>query len=134
MAKVTHYELDGKIVCGTKAKSFTSSTNKADVTCKRCKSKMSKAVDNSVKIEKNATHVNLTFKTCKMVFPLKDFGMFSFVSFDGKCNTYTSIGLYSGQIKGYLKENERKFFVDTFKKIKDNGSLTGLNVYNHFKE
>ena len=52
MAKVTHYELDGKIVCGTKAKSFTSSTNKADVTCKRCKSKMSKAVDSSVKIEK----------------------------------------------------------------------------------
>jgi len=133
MAKVTHYELDGKIVCGTKAKTFTSSIDKADVTCKRCKAKMAKSVDNSVKVEKSDTHVNLTFGSCEMIFPVKDFDMFTFASFDGKCSISTSIGLHSGQIKGYLKENERKFFVDTFRKIKDNGSLTGLNVYNHFK-
>jgi len=84
---VVHYEMDGKIVCGTKVKSFKSTDDKNEVTCKRCKSKISK-----------------------------------------------SVGLHSGQIKSYMKSNEREFFIDSFKKIKDNGTLTGINVYNHFKE
>jgi hypothetical protein len=133
MAKVTHYEIDGKILCGTKAKTFTSSIVKDEVTCKRCTAKMAKSLDNSVKAEKTKTNVTLTFGACVMTFPLKDFDMFRFSSFDGKCCMATSIALASGQIKGYLKEKERLFFIENFKQIKESGSLTGLNVYNHFK-
>jgi hypothetical protein len=133
MSKVTHYEMDGKILCGTKAKTFTASTVKDEVTCKRCTAKMAKSLDNNVKAEKTKTHVNLTFGGCVMTFPIKDFDMFRFTSFDGKCCMATSIALASGQIKGYLKEKERLFFTEAFNKIKADGALTGLNVYNHFK-
>ena len=150
--KVTHYEeKDGKIVCGTKAKAFTSSTVKSEVTCKRCIAKMAKTDnvkvetekpkrsskvkngDATVRVEKTKTQVTLTFGGCLMTFPMNNFRMFRFSSFDGKCCTATSTALVSGQVKAYLKEKERMFFVDSFNKIKESGSLTGMNVYNHFK-
>jgi len=131
---VVHYEMDGKIVCGTKAKSFKSTDDKNEVTCKRCKSKISKSVEGSIKVKKTDTRVELVCKGFKMSFPIKEFDMFTFSSFDGKCCMGSSVGLHSGQIKSYMKSNEREFFIDSFKKIKDNGALTGVNVYNHFKE
>jgi hypothetical protein len=130
---VIHYEIDGEIVCGTKAKKFKSTINKKEVTCKRCKSKISKSVGGSIKVKKTNTNVEIICKKFKMKFPIKDFNMFTFSSFDGKCCMGSSIGFHSGQIKSYMKSNERQFFIDSFKKIKEIGSLTGLNVYEYFK-
>jgi hypothetical protein len=46
---VTHFEIDGNILCGSKAKTIKSSAVKEDVTCKRCLKKLETPADKTLK-------------------------------------------------------------------------------------
>ena len=51
---VVHFKKDGNIVCGTKAAQYTSTENKAEVTCKRCIKKLENKTTKVKKTSKKA--------------------------------------------------------------------------------
>ena len=127
---VLHYNKD---ICGVKAKTIKSTDDKTLVTCKRCLNRMKKSTAGKIHVEKMKDHVILSYKRLQLRFKMYDANdQFMFCSPDGY--TFTTPALMGTQVKKMLTQKDRTYFIDLLASLKDNGVLTGENVYNHFKE
>ena len=127
---VLHYNKD---MCGTKAKTIKSTDEKSLVTCKRCLNRMKSSTAGKIRVEKMKGHVILSYKRLQLRFKMHDANdQFMFCSPDGY--TFTSPALKGTQVKKMMTQKDRTYFTSVLTSLKDNGVLTGENVYNHFKE
>ena len=127
---VMHYKKDGKILCGTKAKTFKSTNDRKLVTCKRC---LKKLKDVTINVIQTKTHIILTIKRIQFMFPLdKKIELFMMSTPDG--TVFTSPLLCGTQIKRVVVERDRKVLSNVLQTLKmENKGLYAKNIYDHFK-
>lgn len=118
MAKVTHFIKDGKVLCGTKAKSPATSDVFKDVTCKKCIKKMQTSTHGARSVENRKHGFCLEFNNGNLLRIGNDLNseIGIIVAMSSQGQTVTSMKM--SNTRGVLDKKQESFFRNYFENKK----------------